>query len=222
MSKWDIDLTGKYINDWLVMQRSDKKYYWTCVCKCGKVKDVWYSGLLNGNSKGCGCESWRNYDEYYKEEVGKQYGRLKVLKFIKKENNSYYFECECSCKDKNKVIVGLRELRSGSTSSCGCIRKERGKTEKEKLEHYRKIHHELNYKDGTSLTSLAQKVSKNNKTGYKGVSKLKDGRCRAYIFIKGKQKHLGIFNTAEEAHEAYLRGVDKYFKPILEKYKEDS
>jgi len=44
---------------------------------------------------------------------------------------------------------------------------------------------------------------KNNTSGYKGVSKHKDGRFVAYICANGKKKHLGIFSDAEEAARAY-------------------
>ena len=43
---------------------------------------------------------------------------------------------------------------------------------------------------------------KNNKSGMKGVSPHK-GRWQAKITKDGKQTHLGIFNTAEEASVAY-------------------
>ncbi|MFA7157432.1 MAG: hypothetical protein WC123_07070 [Bacilli bacterium] len=32
--------------------------------------------------------------------------------------------CECSCEDKNKIIVTMGHLTSGKTKSCGCLRKE--------------------------------------------------------------------------------------------------
>lgn len=44
----------------------------------------------------------------------------------------------------------------------------------------------------------------NNTSGYRGVSWNKAaGKWHAYIKIKGKRKHLGLFNTPEEANEAY-------------------
>jgi len=33
--------------------------------------------------------------------------------------------CECSCKNRTKVEVQLNNLRSGATTSCGCIQKEK-------------------------------------------------------------------------------------------------
>lgn len=47
------------------------------------------------------------------------------------------------------------------------------------------------------------KAYANNRSGFMGVSKL-GGRWRATIKVDDKQKSLGYFGTAEEAHAAYL------------------
>lgn len=45
-----------------------------------------------------------------------------------------------------------------------------------------------------------------NTTGYKGVYKRSDvGRWIAAIKVNGKQIHLGYFDTAEDAYDAYLK-----------------
>lgn len=51
------------------------------------------------------------------------------------------------------------------------------------------------------------RIRRNNTTGLKGVSHYHDGprSFRARIFVKGKEHHLGLFATAEEAHEAYCK-----------------
>ena len=51
-----------------------------------------------------------------------------------------------------------------------------------------------------SVASRQRKTS--SKTGYTGVYK-EHNRFRAVISIKGKSKHLGMFDTAEEAAAAY-------------------
>lgn len=50
---------------------------------------------------------------------------------------------------------------------------------------------------------------KNNKTGFLGVSKTRTGRFHASIQIGGKQLHLGLYATPEEAHTAYISAKRK-------------
>lgn len=50
-----------------------------------------------------------------------------------------------------------------------------------------------------------------NTTGFTGVTFSKKARkFRANIRVKKVLKHLGYFNTAEDAHKAYLQAVKKY------------
>ncbi len=42
-------------------------------------------------------------------------------------------------------------------------------------------------------------LSKNNTSGKNGVSKMNNGKYRAYIFQNYKQIHLGVYDTLEEA-----------------------
>ncbi len=54
--------------------------------------------------------------------------------------------------------------------------------------------------------------TKANKVGYKGVfihsqKKIWQKRFCAQICIEGKKHHLGVFSTAEEAHDAYKKAA---------------
>lgn len=56
--------------------------------------------------------------------TGRRFGRLTVIEFY--DHNKYgqpIWSCECDCGN-TKIITGS-ELRSGSTSSCGCLWRER-------------------------------------------------------------------------------------------------
>lgn len=58
--------------------------------------------------------------------IGSKFGRLTVLsyagdEYIGSDNNSRWV-CRCDCG--NEVIVGGNKLKSGHTSSCGCVQRE--------------------------------------------------------------------------------------------------
>jgi hypothetical protein len=56
-----------------------------------------------------------------------------------------------------------------------------------------------------------QRLSRINKTGYKGVSSLRGGsRYRAVIRYNKRLIHLGYYKTAEEAYKAYCEASKKY------------
>ena len=63
-------------------------------------------------------------------------------------------------------------------------------------------------------TQNRKSASINNSCGLLGVSEHKgvgkSGRFVAGIYIEGKRKHLGVFDTAQQAHEAYLTAKRKY------------
>jgi hypothetical protein len=50
-----------------------------------------------------------------------------------------------------------------------------------------------------------------NSTGFKGTSRTPSGRYRAAIGVNGKVLNLGHFDTAEEAHAAYLAAAEEHF-----------
>lgn len=54
------------------------------------------------------------------------------------------------------------------------------------------------------------KMRVTNTSGYRGVSRYKN-RWRSYAVSDGKQIHLGVFDTKEEAALAYNEGVSKLF-----------
>ena len=56
-----------------------------------------------------------------------------------------------------------------------------------------------------------KKIPSHNTTGYMGVSYFKAGKkYSAHINLNGKKKHLGYFNFALDAYNAYLTAKKKY------------
>lgn len=49
-----------------------------------------------------------------------------------------------------------------------------------------------------------------NSSGYLGVTKRQNGKFRAIIGINGESRHLGTFDTPEEAHEKYIEVKRKH------------
>ncbi len=52
---------------------------------------------------------------------------------------------------------------------------------------------------------------KNNTSGKKGVGLHHDGRWRARIFVDGRSRHIGLFDSLETAHEAYMKAARHFF-----------
>lgn len=58
--------------------------------------------------------------------------------------------------------------------------------------------------------SANSKRRKDNHSGYKGICRFRK-RWMARIYVNGKYIHIGMFDTAIEAHEAYCEKAKEYF-----------
>ena len=208
-----IKIGDKY-NEWTVIDKGTKPKYFKCRCSCGVEREVRYTTLLNGKSKSCGHNKKpvRNDKAY----IGKKFGRLTVIKRVNDVGDSRYL-CKCDCG--NEIVVEGRQL-GRRVNSCGCLKSETSRKNLDEIREQGFEKYKQSFVEDTNLTNLTEKLSKNNTTGVKGVTKMKNGRYRVGIMIGGKQKHLGVCDTIEEAEEIRKEGEEKYFKPILNKYKD--
>jgi len=55
-----------------------------------------------------------------------------------------------------------------------------------------------------------------NRTGFPGVNKARNGKFCAQITIEGHSKHIGTFNTAEEAHAAFVKQTKALYGIVSE------
>lgn len=150
--------------------------------------------------------------------LGKRFGRLTPIKRINFDSGYSRYLCKCDCGNEIEVLGS--QLLAGHYKSCGCYHKE-GYKHFEDIKDLGTKKLESKRVEGTSLYGITMKKPITNTSGVKGVSYVKRlKKYRAYIYLGGKQKHLGVYETIEEASKAREEAEDKYYKPIIEKYKD--
>ena len=85
------------------------KSIWECRCDCGKLTSVTSNNLKRGITKSCGCR----HTLFKTNEIGKRYGRLKVIS-TGKDGGWWNVECDCG----NTITIRGATLRK--SESCGC------------------------------------------------------------------------------------------------------
>ena len=191
-----LDLTGRRFGRLTVLseRKTGSFVICTCRCDCGAVKDVRRASLLSGNTTSCGCV--RRIDL-----TGRRFGSLTVLSPAEKQGRKTAWRCRCDCG--REVTVLTTSLQSGNTCSCGCL-----------ADPARLL---ADRTDGTRLGALRHTHRSNNSSGVPGVSfNRRRQRWEAYIRFQGKQIHLGMYATLDEAAAVRARAEEKYFRPLLD------
>lgn len=200
-------LPGDHFGKWTVLKESDKtdssqsKYY-TCKCQCGTVRDIPGYKLRTGRSKSCGCG--RRIDM-----TGQKAGMLTFIEPLRKENGKVIWKCQCDCGNYCERTVA----KAKQVGTCGKHRTEIArKTLSENTKKRKMV-------ENTCIDSLQQKLSKNNKSGIKGVHWDKT-KCKwvAQIMLKGKNYNLGSYDRKEVAAKVRAEAEKELFGKIIEKY----
>lgn len=151
----------------------------------------------------------------YKDIKDKHFGRLTAIEPTDlRDHRSIVWKCKCECG--NIVYVPTRLLTSNNTRSCGCLQKDRAKSVITKNKTSKFI-------NGINGALLISKIRSDNTTGVKGVTFEKNrNKYRAQITLGNKKKHLGYFDTLEDAAQARKIAEEEYFNPvIIEAYGEE-
>ena len=175
----------------------------------GNMITVKLTDLRTGRRKSCGCLQKERYNI-----IVRRFGKLTVIGRESSGSHAkflFFFDCG------REIIVRGDSLRSGKTISCGCDKKTAVKIKQ--LEDGRKL------QDHTSDVFFKGTISKNNTSGINGVSKLKNGKYRAYIGYKNKTYSLIedyniniAISARSEAEKAVKDGI---FDDWILKFKED-
>lgn len=116
-------LIGKTFGKLTVIKRSDftynNKIYWTCECDCGCRLDVSGTDLRNLNITSCNsCKE----DKIWNDLSYQKFGLLTTIcPTGEKQNSHIVWKCKCECG--NFCEVNANSLKTGNTSSCGCLSK---------------------------------------------------------------------------------------------------
>jgi 5-methylcytosine-specific restriction endonuclease McrA len=166
-----IDLTRHRFGRWVVLSRAenarDGKPRWNVKCDCGKLRAVHGSSLHSGTTLSCGCYRDEQVSRHNLINLaGQRFGRLVVVSRAEnpgKKHTRWAVICDCG----EKRVVHADNLRSGHTTSCGCLKREqRG----DKSPHWnpkltqkdrdRRRHGTPTY---TTYTTVAQKVRRRDR-----------------------------------------------------------
>ena len=198
-----LDLTGRRFGKLTVLRRAENignKTAWVCRCDCGKEFIAKTTHLQTGHTKSCGCGGACALLDL----TGQRYGRLTVLRRAEKVGGKTAWVCRCDCG--NETIVKTTCLRTGATTTCGCLRKSNPLG--------------LTFVDGTCVEALRSKTIRCDSTsGVTGVNWLEDKHLwRATINFKGKRRYLGAYRSFEDAVKARKQAEEELFEPFLREY----
>lgn len=132
--------------------------------------------------------------------TGRQFGDLTVIAKADVKEKGRFWTCECSCG--KTVVAKQADLKNQIVTTCG--HEEAAETKKVATKPAVE-------KKAPAKKAPAKKTT--NGTGYVGVSKveLKSGtRYKSSISVDGKSKHLGTFDTLEEAVKARQEAEEMY------------
>lgn len=120
-----LNLIGQRFGKLVVLQKAktvNRKSMWLCQCDCGNTKILPGVELKRGRIKSCGClVKQTNGKREFKDITSQRFGKLVAIKPLDNNNSKRIYTWLCKCDCGNQIIVRGDSLRSGKTSSCGCL-----------------------------------------------------------------------------------------------------
>lgn len=123
-----IDMSGRTCGRWTVLGPAPSrngKAQWRCRCECGAEQVVDGYHLRSGASQSCGCLNIeRTREANLIDLAGQRFGRLVAVEHVGNVGSEVAWHCRCDCG--GTTIVQAPNLKSGHTSSCGCLKELHG------------------------------------------------------------------------------------------------
>lgn len=211
-----IDITGLRFGTLTVLGFSHRgkrrAYFWKCKCNCGKEVCIRGTHLRSQKSKSCGCVHGIALSVPVTHEQ-----LLRVMKydpktgiFVWKISGRKYKKGDTATKNTQSMgyqtIVLQKKIYTAHVLAWFYMTGQWPVFEIDHKDTCRINNKWENLRPATRTQNcMNSRVSKNNSSGFKGVGKM-NGRFRAYI----RGKHLGMFDTAEEAAVAYDTAATAY------------
>lgn len=213
-----IDLTGKRYGRLVVISKSQPKNRqttWLCLCDCGNEKICFGTNLKRGKTQSCGCLRTEMIVERSLKHGNRRSGKT-----------SREYEVWCSMiarceseKDTNfhnygargiKVCDRWRESFENFLADLG--EKPSPKHSIERID-VNGDYEPSNCKWASKEEQMQnRRMLKSNSTGVNGVYLNKNGKYHAQISVNNKRKHIGFFDTLEEASEARKNAEQQFWK----------
>jgi len=112
-----------------VLRGKTLTHCYLCKCDCGKTNvEATRAALLKGDKKSCGCAYKDAGNAVLEDLTGRQFGRWTVLRRAPNrmspsgKTRSIMWTCKCECGKVKDVRA--RALKTGMSTSCGCLQKE--------------------------------------------------------------------------------------------------
>ena len=218
-----IDLTGQKFGRLTVIRKaenpSEAHINWLCECECGNFITTRGTSLRSGITKSCGClvsDKIREWNKANKKcnvyDLTGDYG----IGYASNTNEPFYFDLEDYDKIKDYYWSANTDGYMYSTCDDEYILMHRliidENNPEMQVDHFnrnRKDNRKENLKSLTPQHNNWNKgLQKNNESGVTGVRWNKEAqKWIAYIM----RKHLGTFNSFEDAVKARKRAEQKYF-----------
>jgi hypothetical protein len=113
------DRFGKLVAVGFSHKNKHKHPQWLFKCDCGTEKVLGASQVKIGQTSSCGCKRF----ESRTIKVGEQVNHWTAIGRIEKRGSTIYWKFRCSCG--RECVRPVRNIVSGHSRSCGCVKKSR-------------------------------------------------------------------------------------------------
>lgn len=207
------DLSGQVFGSLTVLERAENRngrVAWKCRCKCGNEKVVSAHELKKKTTQYCGTScTCKQYP--FVDLKGFTSGFLRVLEKTDQRDKKGSIIWRCICLRCGKeCFYSADALVNHRNVSCGCYREEVIAPN---------IVEKLRFVDGTCVDLLKYRKKRcDNTSGFRGVSRMPNGRYRAHIGFKGKRYYIGTYSTFDEAVQHRLEVETLIHDAFVEQY----